>query len=113
MTKCTHACSLAVPALCRKFPGRVVTANDPSSTHDVQCYPGKIVRVRIIDSCPCIQVTECACLAQCAGLRPRRQAWQLHCFSGLLPPGLPAAVQVLPDGAPGVKPGGETRRQEW
>lgn len=25
----------------------------------------------------------------------------------------PACPQVLPDGAPGVKKGGETRRQEW
>ncbi|GFH29604.1 expansin-like EG45 domain-containing protein [Haematococcus lacustris] len=57
----------------RPFPGN---PGAPRNRIFTQCYDtAKVVRVRIVDSCPC--------------------------------------VQVLPDGAPTVKPGGEVRRQEW
>ncbi|KAJ9505556.1 hypothetical protein QJQ45_028036, partial [Haematococcus lacustris] len=57
----------------RPFPGN---PGAPRNLIFTQCYDtAKVVRVRIVDSCPC--------------------------------------VQVLPDGAPTVKPGGEVRRQEW
>ena len=85
----------------------------------MQCWDqSKTITVRIADSCPCTQVrgrlaTALPFLLTSPDLVAPQACVQLKRASGNAQAPRALKRQVLPDGAPGVAKGGETRTQTW